>query len=346
MDVKAERAAFAKQFLRFLNRYDRFVLSGHVRPDGDAVGACGALIFAIQNMGKEAVLIADGDPSRYTGIIDPITLVPEDMTIEEAGSLFKTGNSFAFIMLDCSEPERTGRAAGGIMAAQASMSIDHHVTSTEAADFNYCEPETSSASQILYGLLKLAEIEITPNMAAALFMGVSYDTGGFRHNNVDEESFLMAAEMRAKGADSSFLMNYLFHTVSFRESRVFAASLEHSKLYAGGILISCMDGADFSRMGAAPKAADGVVGRLTEIEEANVVCYLREIENGVIRVNMRSKCDVNVARIASMYGGGGHVLAAGCTIKEPMLLVKQAILEAIRKQMKELGMPCGTAEEE
>ncbi|MCF0135748.1 MAG: bifunctional oligoribonuclease/PAP phosphatase NrnA [Lachnospiraceae bacterium] len=340
------REEFSRQFKRFLDRYDRFVLSGHVRPDGDAVGACAALIYALQNMGKEAVLMTDGDPSRYTSVLEPFSLVPETVPVEEAGSCFTTGSSFAFIMLDCSEPDRTGRAAGGILAASASMSIDHHVTSTETADFNYCEPETSSASQILYGLLKLTGITITPAMANALFMGVAYDTGGFRHNNAAPESFAMAAELRALGADSSFMMNYLFHSVSLKESKVFAAAVEKSHLTKEGILICAMDGGDFARLGAGPKSADGVVGRLTEIQEAKVVCYLREIEDGIIRVNMRSKCEVNVARIAALYGGGGHVLAAGCTIKEPMLLAKQAITEAVRRQMQQLQDDQITEEED
>lgn len=340
------REEFAKQFLRFLSRYDRFVLSGHVRPDGDAIGACATLAYVIEDMGKEAIICCDGDPIRYTSIIDPVRILPEETPIEEAGKCFTTGSNFAFIMLDCSEPDRTGRAAEGIMAAQASMSIDHHVTSTESADFNYCESETSSASQILYGLLKIAGITITKRMATSLFMGVAYDTGGFRHSNADTESFAMASELRSIGADSSFLMNYLFHSVSLKECRMYAASLDRAKMYKGGILVSCMTGADFARMGSAAKAADGVVGRLTEISEAKVVCYLREIEDGVIRVNMRSKCDVNVARVASLYGGGGHVLAAGCTIKEPMLLVKQKIVEAISRQMKELEMEYPEAFEE
>ena len=88
-------------------------------------------------------------------------------------------------------------------------------------------------------------------------------------------------------------------------------------------------------MGMNAKDADGVVGSLIEIEEAEVACYLREIEDGVIRVNMRSKSVVDVARIAALFGGGGHVRAAGCTCDDPMLLVKEKLLEAIRRQLAE-----------
>ncbi|MBQ4188028.1 MAG: bifunctional oligoribonuclease/PAP phosphatase NrnA [Firmicutes bacterium] len=333
-----ERSEFARQLLRFMTRHERFVISGHVRPDGDAVGACTALALALKAMGKEALLCFDGDPSRYTRILASVPALPSGVEIRQAGDCFTTGHDFAFIMVDCSEPERTGRAKDAILYASSSLSVDHHVTGVEAADFSYCEPHTSSACQILYSLFKLAGIEISKEIASALFVGLAYDTGGFRHNNVNAESMAMAADLITAGADSSFLMNYLFYTHSFAEEKALAAAVEKAKLHSGGILISGLSNADFDKIGVSGKAADGVVGKLTEIEEAKVVCFLRETEDGGVRVNMRSKCEVNVARIASSYGGGGHVLAAGCTVYEPMMLVKQHLLEAIRRQMKEIGL--------
>jgi len=333
-----ERSEFARQLLRFMTRHERFVLSGHVRPDGDAVGAATALALALKEMGKEAVICFDGDPSRYTRILQTVPALPAELPIERAGEVFAGGHDFAFIMVDCSEPERTGRAKDAILYASSSLSVDHHVTGVEATDFSYCEPKTSSACQILYSLFKLAGIGITGDIATALFVGLAYDTGGFRHNNVNAESMAMAADLIEAGVDSSFLMNYLFYTEAFAEAKAYAAAVDHAKLHSGGILISGLSASDFDKIGISGKAADGVVGKLTEIEEAKVVCFLREAEDGGVRVNMRSKCEVNVARIAAGYGGGGHVLAAGCTVYEPMMLLKQHLVDAIRKQMKEIGM--------
>lgn len=329
------REEFAKQLTRFMNRYDRFLLSGHIRPDGDSVGVCTALALALQNMGKEACIVFDGDASRYSSILSPVPALPEDVPVKEAGKCFETGRSFAFIMLDCSEPERTGRAADAIMAAEASMTIDHHVTSKETADFNYVESDTGSTCEILYHLFRLAQVPLTREIADALFMGAAFDTGGFRHTNTTADTYRMAAELKDIGVDSSFFMNYLFHTRKFIEARAMSMALKNAKLYDGKILISCMSQRDFFMMGMNAKDADGVVGSLIEIEEAQAACYLREIEDGVIRVNMRSKEGVDVARVAAMFGGGGHVRAAGCTVEEPMLLVKEQLVDAIRKQLAE-----------
>ena len=330
-----ERADAAKLLVRFMNRYDRFLLSGHVRPDGDAVGSVTALALALKNMGKEPMLVFDGDASRYTNIVAAVPVLPEDVPVTEAGKHFKTGKDFAFVMLDCSDPERTGRAGDAIMAAQSSFSIDHHVTNREDCDFSYCEPETSSACEILYSLFKQAGIPIDLDMATALFMGVSYDTGGFRHSNTGAETLAMAADLKKMGVDNSFLMNYLFYTVSLEEARCYAAAVKNSKLYDNKTLISCLFLQDFTKLGAKATSADGIVGRLTEIEEAEVVIFLREIEQGQVRVNMRSKSRINVARIAGLFGGGGHVKAAGCTVTGPMLYVKEELLKAIDRQMEE-----------
>ena len=93
------RADFAKQLYRFMTKYDRFLLSGHIRPDGDSVGVCTALGLALMDMGKEVRIVYDGDPSRYTQIVDPVPALPADVEVKDAGKCFETGNSFAFILL-------------------------------------------------------------------------------------------------------------------------------------------------------------------------------------------------------------------------------------------------------
>ena len=330
-----ERMEFAGLLTRFMNRYDRFLISGHVRPDGDAIGSLLALSYALQNNGKEAMLVLDGDGDRYTSILRPVPALPDDVSVMDAGKYFQTGKDFAFVMLDCSDPERTGRAEDAIMAAVSSLSIDHHVTSVEACNFNYCEPETSSTCEILFNLFNLAGIPIDVDIATALFMGVAYDTGGFRHSNTSADAYFMASELKKKGADSCFLMNYLFYTEKFEETRCYAAAVKNTKIDEQGILLSVLSASEFMKLGAKSSSADGVVGKLTEIEEAKVVVFMRELEAGCIRVNMRSKCNVNVARVASLFGGGGHIKAAGCTMNMPLLTCKEEIVQAIRRQMEE-----------
>lgn len=341
---KITREEFSKQFLRFIRKYDRFLLSGHIRPDGDSVGSCFSLAYALQDMGKEAIVCLDGDAGRYLELIDQVPLLPDDIHMNEAGRCFKTGTGFAFIMLDCSEPERTGRAQDAILYTQASMTVDHHITSKESADFNYAEPESSSASEILYHLLNLCEIPISQRMAQALFMGMAFDTGGLRHSCTSEETLLMAADLKKRGADTTFLMNRLFHTKKLSEMKALSCAIHSSRLYKGknqqdeenNILIAYLSLEEMRKSGFGPSDADGVVGYLNEIADAETAIFLREITPGIIRANMRSKSTVDVARVAALFGGGGHVRAAGCTFQDPVLLVKKELLDAIRRQLSSL----------
>ncbi len=338
------RDEFARQFHRFLDKYDRFLLSGHIRPDGDSVGVCFALGYALEQMGKEVLICLDGDASRYLELIRPLPLLPEDTELRDASRCFKTGKNFAFLMLDCSEPERTGRAADAILYAAASLSVDHHITSKEAADFNYSEPESSSTCEVLYHLMKLCSIPLDRDIASALFMGVSFDTGGMRHSNTSADTYQMVADLKRMGVDTTYFTNKLFHTKSLQEMKALAAAIRASKIYRGinreegknDILISYLSQQDMSRNGFSNQDAEGVVGYLTEIDDAETVVFLREIMPDQIRANMRSKAVVDVARVASLFGGGGHVRAAGCTFQDPPLLVRQKLLDAIRLQLKEL----------
>lgn len=334
------REEFAKLLKRFLDRSDRFLISGHIRPDGDAVGSSTALALAIRNMGKEAILVQDPDAPRYNQVVGAVPLLGAEVKMKDAGREFTTGSDFAFIMVDCSEPERCGRAGDALMAATSSLSIDHHVTSGQAADFSYAEPQTSSTCEILYWLFRILDIEVTLPIANALFMGLAYDTGGFRHNNVSADSFRMASDLRQIGVDSSYYMNYLFYTKKLSEAAALAASVMKAKLVDDRYLFSIMSQDDFTRIGVSPKEADGVVGQLSEVEEAQCVVYIRQIEDHTIRVNMRSKTDdIDVARIASLFGGGGHVRAAGCTFtNEALLNVQESILKALRRQRQEKGL--------
>lgn len=333
------RSEFAKQLQRFMNRYDRFLLSGHVRPDGDSVGATTALALALMDQGKEVRVVYDGDAGRYGEVLSPVPALPADMNVRDAGNCFESGSSFAFMVVDCPELARTGRAEEALMQAEASLLIDHHTGTKAETDFSYGEPETASTCQILFALFKEIGITVTTEIASALFLGIAFDTGGFRHSNTSPETFAVGAELRALGVNTTEIVNHLFYTRKFADAKleavIMSKAFQKAKLYDGKILISCMTQSDFEAIGAEPKAADMVVSRLKEVEEAVVACYLREIEDGVIRANLRSDEPVDVARVASIYGGGGHMRAAGCTASDPMLLVKENLLAAIRRQLAE-----------
>ena len=326
------REDFVCEFRRIVNRYDKFVISGHIKPDGDSVGACTALALYLMSCHKTVSVVYDGQTERYGEIA---ALAP---SFAPGGEYEETRGEFVFIMLDCCEPKRTGGAQGYLDQAVTSLCVDHHVGGETYAMYQLVEDSASSTCEILYSLFQQEGIPITGEMAKALFVGVAFDTGGFRHSTTTADTFRMAADLKEIGVDSTGILNSLFHTRGFIESKVLSAVLRKAKLYEGQIVMSCMEQKDFLTLGTGAEDAEGVVAYLAEIREAEAAVYLREIEPGTIRVNMRSKERIDVAKAARQFGGGGHIRAAGCTLEEPMLLVKQKILEELKKQL-----PGGTA---
>lgn len=335
--MSTTRTDFAFSLKEFIKRHNRFIISGHIRPDGDSVGACATMCYLLQNLGKEAYVNLDGDAKRYTSLVEPFPIIGTDVQSAQL-------RDFAFIMLDCSEPGRTGSAEEFLMRAKSSLCIDHHLTpasedATKAAtDFYYDEPDCSSASELLGHLINLCGFEMDARMAEALYMGICFDTGGFRHSSTSSDTMRLCADLMDKGARATETQNALFHSVTFSAARGLALAIRKSKVYDGpgntGILLCALTIGDVFEISTHMQELDGVVGELNEIQEAEVALFLREQEDGLIRVNMRSKRFVNVQAVASCYGGGGHVRAAGCTLPGPMLYAKEQLLATVKAQIE------------
>lgn len=322
------REEFVPEFLRFISDYDQYIIAGHVKPDGDCIGASIALGLALKARGKKVSVYYDGDTARYGAVPEYVPSV----TQETAEAVMEGG--YALILLDLADPARTGSGSFLMEKAVDTLCIDHHVNNGVYARINHIEEGLSSTCEILYHLLKLAEIPITQPMAEVLYMGVAFDTGGFRHSYTTGDTYRMAGELVDLGAPCTQIMNHLYHEKHFKEIKILSAVYRKARLYKEGFLLACMESRDFLKLGASPDDADNVIGSLAEVAEAEVVVYMKEVEPDVFRVSLRSKEYVDVAAIAGKFGGGGHVRAAGCTIKEQGLLAKMLLMRAIKEQLR------------
>lgn len=319
----------AKTFQEFVSRQDRFILSGHVRPDGDSIGACVALGLELLRQGKHPMIYYEGDTSRYGW-------VSRSLPILDKQSLCKaTCGRFGWIMLDCAEPHRAGEASVCADLAEESFCIDHHVNQKEYATYNWTDSRATSTCEILFHLFRENLYPITKEVAEALFTGVAFDTGGFRHSSMTPDVFRMAACLSDTGIDITQIMNGLFHTKGFIETKVLGLALQKAYIYQNQIIVSAMEAKDFQSVGGTSDDSEGAVAALAEVAEAEAAVFLRELSPNTIRVNMRSKSKVDVALVARAFGGGGHVRAAGCTVGGSMQSVCQRVLREIMKQLPE-----------
>ena len=232
------------------------------------------------------------------------------------------------ISVDGATDDRLGKAKE-LLKNRFVINIDHHISITLYGKLNYVE-EISSTSELIYKFLNFCEIDIDINMAEALYTGLVNDTGNFSHDNVTEKTFEMAAELKRIGASNSKVVREFFNTKSLPAIKLLGIAMyemeynENKKLAYYFMSKETLD-----KYNGRKEDTEGIVEKLISFKEAEVSLFLREDKIGVIKGSMRSKHDIDVNEIASIFGGGGHRKAAGFTSELPAEEIIKKVLERL-----------------
>lgn len=302
-----------------------FVLACHQRPDGDTLGSALAVSRALRAMSKDVVVLSeDGVPENYR-------FVPESDTI-----LRSTGRRDfeAGVLVDSEGIKRVGSAAEPVTAARMTACIDHHVPDDEFGDVRIVDPAYSAAAELALDLLDANDVPIDNLMAWQLLTGIVSDTGAFRYANTTASALRAAARLIDLGADPSVIAREVYESRPLGAARLLGralASLETEN--DGRIVIAVVTHADFQELGAADEDTDGIVNHVRAVRGTRVALLLREMEPEMVRVSLRSKDGYDVNRVARAFGGGGHVGAAGCTIKAPLDQARRMLIDEVAKWM-------------
>lgn len=292
--------------LQECERAKRIGISGHIRPDGDCVGACLSLWQYLKENLKEA--------SVKVFLEEPADIFRRIKGFEEIDSTFSQEEAFdVFFVLDCAS-ERLGEAEKYFQAAVKKINIDHHVSNSGCGDVNEVRPEVGSTCEVLYDLMDKNKLD--RDMAMALYTGIIHDTGVFQYSNTTPATMRAAAHLMSFGFDFSGLIEETFYQKTYLQTQIMGRALMESiRFLDGRCIVSVVDRKTMDFYNVVPKDLDGIVNQLRNIKE--VACAIFMYETGVLeyKVSMRSDERVNVAQIASYFGGGGHMRAAGCTMK-------------------------------
>jgi phosphoesterase RecJ-like protein len=305
---------------RLIEKHHSFVLLEHEKPDGDCVGSGLALVQALQNLGKQALLISqDPHPAVYDFLpgnefhTRAQYIEPEDFHAEVA------------VFIDCTDPERAGK---GLELAKNSVwvNIDHHVSNTGFGDVSLVCPSAAATGEIIYKLLLAMEVSITKEIATCLFVAIATDTGGFRYQNTTKETFEIAGALTGYGANPWEIAEQIFETRSVSSVLLLGKALNTLKVSRGGKLATLAVSRDMmAQAGASADETEGIIGFPRSISGVEVSLLFREMEDGSgFHVSFRSRSKVDVSKIAMRLGGGGHPRAAGA-------LVGGTLEEAFRK---------------
>lgn len=305
-----------------LNGKKTVVILGHVNPDGDCVGSClGMYNYLTENFeGIEATVFLHTLSKKFE-YIKGYAGVNTEFNPEKKFDLC--------ITLDASDVKRLGDFAPYLESAGDSLCIDHHVTNTGLANVNVVEPEASSCCEVLFGLLDPEKI--SKAVAECLYTGIVHDTGVFKYSNTSGKTMEIAGRLMEFGIDFSRIIDESFFMKSYGQAKLHGqAMLDSVRIMDDKVIYTVVTQEELKKFGCSVKATDGIVDQLRVIDGVEAVILLYETGNpSEYKVSLRTNTDLDLARIAAVFGGGGHVKAAGCTVTGTV----EEILEGIKEQI-------------
>ncbi len=284
----------------------RIGISGHIRPDGDCVGACLALYQYLRKCMPECeVKVFLEKPSDIFGEIKGFSSIDSDFPKEQPFDVY-----FA---LDCAQ-DRLGEAEKYFVQATKKINIDHHISNPGCGDVNYIMPKVGSTCELIYDLIEKEMLD--KELAMAIYIGMIHDTGVFQYSNTTPDTMQKAAHLISFGFDFPRLIEETFYQKTYAQSQVMGqVLLESTPLMGGRCIAGLVDQKTMDKYQVGTKDLDGIVNQLRNIKGVDCAIFMYETNPTEYKVSLRSNEKVDVAKVVSFFGGGGHVRAAGCTMQ-------------------------------
>lgn len=302
---------------------DNFAIISHTSPDGDSIGSMLGLYNALQEMGKSAEMFIDDPlPKKYS-------FLPGYYEIKGLDSV-KDSYS-CIIVLDCGDLDRLGACKDLISKADIIINIDHHVSNSVFGSFNIVDSNASSVGEMLYQLLKINGLEVSKNTAICFYTSMLTDTGGFKYSNTTSVTLSIAGDLINTGIDFSEIYNQVFDVKTISQVKLMSKVTSTLETYLNDkVAVIFLTREMLNECGAKEDDASEFINIARDIEGVEVAFFVKEVDCTKCRVSLRSKQFVDVRNIAEIFGGGGHIRAAGCTITGSLSEVKDAIINELK----------------
>lgn len=298
----------------------RALMLGHVHPDADVLGTLLGLGLGLEARGWR---VAYGGPHPVPGVLAFLPGADRYRVLTALEDRWDVA-----VLTDCPNPDRTeGLIDEARTAAAVVVNIDHHPDNRRYGHVNWVEPSAAATGEMVYRLLCGLGLPLTPAIATNLFTAIHTDTGSFRYSNVTPETFRIAGELTAAGADPAAVASALYERRSADSLRWLAEVLARVRVSEDGRVAWLSLAAGLVPEGFVE--AEDLVNYPRSIDSVRVACLLRE-RGSQVKVSLRGKGDVDVSRIAARFGGGGHPNASGCTLQGPLPEAERQVLDAIR----------------
>ncbi len=317
-----------KKICASIKKYNNFLITVHTSPEGDALGAQLAFYNLIKKLGKDGTIINENElPYGYD-------FLPDNKFIRRLGKSSKYIDFDCFVVLDCADLKRTGEVYKLNIGNKPVLNIDHHVSNRIFGDVNWVDPGASSCSEMIYKLYKQLRLPIDKGTALALYTGMMSDTGSFRYSNTSSFTHKAVSELLESGIDVAQVYRNTYENIPASDVKLLLKILPEIKFYCRGKIAWFKIKKELLKSGKpCIDLADLVLSFGRAIKGVEVVVLFKENlgENNEVRVNLRSQGKVDVNNIASLFGGGGHKTAAGCTLHGNIDRISKKVLNKIKE---------------
>ncbi len=317
----------AAKIAEILKEKSNFAITFHVMPDGDSVGSSLALYNVLKRSNKNVdVFSSDKVP-------DVFSYLPGYDSIKDCSLIGKNAYD-ALIIIDSGDYERIGKCAD--IKANITVNIDHHATNDLYADINFVDMNSAAAGELIYQIIKLMEPEIQKDEAACLYTAILTDTGGFRYSNTTPLTHLIAGKLISTGIAFSGIHDIIYRNFEYDSIKLLGKVLESIELhYRGRIAFMKLLKSDIGNIDISNISTTDFINYGRDIKSVECAAFIKETGAGEFKVSLRSKNYVDVKSVCEKFGGGGHIRAAGCTIKGNFENAKKSILDELAKALKE-----------
>ncbi len=319
-----------KTVIDTIRKYDKFLITAHVNLEADALGSQLAFYELIKGLGKKPICV-DNDkmPPHYK-------FLPGIGNIRQ--TLKKREDFQVAVVLDCPTINRTGKVKNLLKKAKIIVNIDHHISNSKFGDVNWVDSSASSAGEMVYTLYKKIGIEISKKVALYIYIAILTDTGSFNYSNTSSVTHEIVSDLLGYGLQPQAISGFIYENKKISDIKLLGkviSTLKTDKTSRIAYIVCTKD--MFEKTGSTASATENFINFAKSIKGIDVAIFIKEdlTSSDEFNISLRSKGDIDVNKMASFFGGGGHKNAAGCVIRGTLAEVKRKILakakEALRK---------------
>lgn len=298
----------------------RFVISSHARPDGDAIGSQLAMAFALEALGKDVTIVnRDPVPNQFQAFpgVDRVRVADRVDEMYDAA-----------IVLECSSLERTGVSG---LERSFVINIDHHQGNSEYGAINWFDGTAAACAEMVFDVVQVLEVPLTPALATHVYVGILTDTGSFHFSSISARTFDICRQLVEAGVDPPRVARAVFDSNTLGRLKLFGAVLSSIELAEQGrVAVLHVDRAMAHEAGGSYEDTEGLINLPLTVREIRASVFFKELSASEYRVSLRSKGSIDVAEVARRFGGGGHRNAAGCGLSGDFAECRTRLLDALR----------------